>query len=53
MKWLSRKLVVLIIATLLVYLGKIDGWQWVLMASAYLGMNVLDKIVGRNDTKGN
>lgn len=46
MKWLSRKLLILIMASIFVWFGKIDGWQWLLMAAAYMGMNVLDKIVG-------
>ena len=41
MKWLSRKLLVFVVGTVLVILGYITGWQWVAIAMAYIGVNYL------------
>lgn len=45
MKWFSRKLFVLIISTALVYFGKIDGWVWLFVCLAYVGGNLIDKLI--------
>lgn len=44
-KYISRKLIVLAIATYLVFNTKISGDIWLWVALAYLGTNVLDKVV--------
>lgn len=40
---LSRKFIVFAIGTVLVFMGKIEGWQWAALAGAYLGINLLQK----------
>ncbi len=44
-KFLSRKFLVFVIATALLYFGKIDSVIWLAVALIYLGMEgLLDKI---------
>jgi hypothetical protein len=40
-KFVSRKLLVLILATILLILGKITGEIWLYLSVAYMGTNVL------------
>jgi succinate-acetate transporter protein len=42
-KMCSRKLIVWIIATVLVFMGVIAGEHWVALSFAYLGINVAQK----------
>ena len=45
-KWASRKLIVFLIATILVILGKISGSEWVYIAGIYtLVQGVIDATV--------
>lgn len=46
-KFISRKLLVFFIATVLMFLGKIDPPQWVIVCSIYIGSQaILDAVVG-------
>jgi hypothetical protein len=49
MKWLSRKLIVFLIGTVLLIFSKIDGNTWLILASVYMGMNAVDKLLERKD----
>jgi hypothetical protein len=40
---LSRKFIVFVIATILVFMKSIEGWMWVVIAAEYLGINMLQK----------
>lgn len=40
-KMLPKKFIVMVIATILIFMGKIDGFQWFIIAGAYLGVNVI------------
>lgn len=41
--FLSKKLIALAIATVLVFMGKLDGEYWFWLAVGYTGLNVLSK----------
>ena len=43
----SRKFWILVIATAALFLGKVDQWGWIAVASVYIGANVLQKAVLR------
>jgi hypothetical protein len=49
MKWISRKLFVLLLGTVLLIYGKIDGNVWLILAAAYMGFNILDKFIDRQN----
>jgi hypothetical protein len=36
----GRKFVILILSTGLLCLGKIDSWQWLIIAGLYIGVNL-------------
>ena len=36
-KWLSRKLLVFVVSAGALFLGKVDGDSWVIIATAYIG----------------
>ncbi len=40
-KIIPKKLLIMLIATVLVFMNKIDGFQWFIIAGAYLGVNVI------------
>jgi hypothetical protein len=42
-KIIPKKFFVLVVATVLVFMGKIEGFHWFVIASAYLGLNVAQK----------
>ena len=45
-KFISKKLTVFMIATLFLYLGKLNGVQWVNLAVVYIGtQGVIDAII--------
>jgi hypothetical protein len=52
---LSRKFLAFVIATVLVFMGKIEGWMWAGIAGAYLGINLLQKQIdaGKEVSLGN
>jgi len=50
-KMIPKKFIVMVIATVLVFMDKIDGFQWFVIACAYLGVNVIQhyaKNIGGN-----
>jgi len=44
-KYLSRRFLVFMVGTILVVVGKIDGWVWFATAVAYISVNTLEKIL--------
>ena len=48
MRWVeklwSRKFWVLVLATVGLYMGKLDSWAWVVVAGMYIGGNVFQKL---------
>lgn len=50
-KLFSIKGLVLLLATIALYLNKIDGWIWLLTASIVIGGRTLEKIkgIGKNE----
>lgn len=40
-KMLPKKFIVFAVATVMAFMGKIDGFQWFIIAGAYLGVNVI------------
>ncbi len=49
--FVSKKLVVWIVATVLLFMGKIDMWWWGLITTAYLGVNVTQDLINRKNGK--
>ena len=45
--FVSRKFVVFVLATVLMFMGKLEGWMWAAIAGAYLGINILQHRVER------
>lgn len=45
-KYLSRRFLVFIIATVLMFMGKISDWVWLLTGLGYISFNTLEKIIG-------
>jgi hypothetical protein len=45
-KYLSRRFLVFIIATVLVFMEKISDWVWLLTGLGYISLNTLEKIAG-------
>jgi len=52
-KVIPKKLLVWIVATLLVYAGKVDGETWGIISCIYLGVNIAGKFVNKNNLDGN
>jgi hypothetical protein len=53
-KWISRKLFVFLIATILLWLADLESSDWTLIAVVYLGsQTVLDSVVAYNKSKNN
>ena len=53
-KWISRKLFVFLIATLLLGFADLDSSDWTIIAVVYLGgQTVLDTVVEYNKSKSN
>jgi len=42
---LSRKFIVWVVATVLVFMGKIEGWMWIAITGTYMGVNLADWLV--------
>jgi len=49
-KYLSRRFFVFVVASILVIIGKISDWVWLLTGIAYISMNTLEKVL--NGGKG-
>ena len=49
-KYLSRRFLVFVVASILVIIGKISDWVWLLTGIAYISMNTLEKVLkgGKN-----
>jgi len=47
-KYLSRRFLVFMVATILVIVGKISDWIWLLTGIAYISLDTLEKIIGGN-----
>jgi hypothetical protein len=47
-KYFSRRFLVFVVATVLVALGRISDWVWLLTGIAFISMDTLEKIL----TKG-
>ncbi len=45
MKWISRKLFILFLSTILVFTDKVSDWIWLFTALAYIGGNLIDKLI--------
>jgi hypothetical protein len=45
-KLIPKKLLVWVIATILVFSGKLNGEMWAYISMAYLGVNMLQKFTG-------
>ncbi len=53
-KWISRKLFVFIIATLLMFFANLESSDWTMIAVVYLGsQTILDSVVEYNKSKNN
>jgi hypothetical protein len=53
-KWISRKLFVFIVATVLLWLADLESSDWTMIAVVYLGsQTVLDSVVAYNKSKNN
>lgn len=52
-KYISRKLVVFIVATVLLIFGRIGETSWLAVAGAYMAANLIDKAVSKNGKNGN
>ena len=53
-KWISRKLFVFLIATLLLWLADLESSDWTMIAVVYLGsQTVLDSVVAYNKSRNN
>lgn len=53
-KWISRKLFVFLIATILLWLADLESSDWTLIAVVYLGsQTVLDSVVAYNKSRNN
>jgi len=50
---LSKKFLCLILATVLLARGLLSGQDWVIVAGIYLGSNVAQKFVTKNNGNGN
>jgi hypothetical protein len=46
-KWLSRKLTVFVIASVGLFLAKLDGDNWTIVATAYISIEGVTNIVER------
>jgi hypothetical protein len=44
-KYFSRRFIVFIVATILVMMGKISDWIWLLTGISYISLNTLEKIL--------
>jgi hypothetical protein len=53
-KWISRKLFVFLIATILLWIADLESSDWTMIAVVYLGsQTVLDSVVAYNKSKNN
>ena len=49
-KYFSRRFLVFVVATVLVALGRISDWVWLLAGITYISLNTIEKILkgGKN-----
>ena len=53
-KWISRKLFVFLIATILLWIADLESSDWTMIAVVYLGsQTILDSVVAYNKSKNN
>ena len=53
-KWISRKLFVFLMATLLIWVADLESADWTIIAVAYLSsQTVIDSVVAYNKSRGN
>lgn len=53
-KWISRKLFVFLIATLLLWFADLESGDWTMIAVVYLGsQTILDSFIEYNKSKNN
>ena len=53
-KWISRKLFVFLIATILLWIADLESSDWTMIAFVYLGsQTILDSVVAYNKSKNN
>jgi hypothetical protein len=53
-KWISRKLFVFLMATMLIWVADLESADWTIIAVAYLSsQTVIDSVVAYNKSKGN
>ena len=50
--FVSKKLIVWCIATVLLWLGKIDPWWWGMITMLYLGVNITQDFLVRKNGNG-
>lgn len=44
-KYLSRRFLVFVVATVLVIMGKISDWVWLLTGITYISLNTIEKVL--------
>jgi hypothetical protein len=53
-KWISRKLFVFLMATMLIWVADLESADWTIIAVAYLSsQTVIDSVVAYNKSRGN
>jgi hypothetical protein len=45
-KYVSREFVLVVVATVLVFLGKLNGSDWLIISSLYIGARGTQKVLG-------
>ena len=49
--FISKKLIVWVVATVLLFLQLIDAWWWGMITMVYLGVNVTQDLINRKNGK--
>lgn len=56
-KWISRKLLVFVTSAVALFMGKLDGDAWVIIATAYIGVegtiDAVTRLKGIKNTQNN
>jgi hypothetical protein len=56
-KWISRKLMVFMLSAIALFMGKLDGDSWVIIATAYIGVegtiDAVTRLKGIKNTNNN
>ena len=46
-KYFSRRFLIFVVATILVIMGKISDWVWLLAGITYISLNTIEKILSK------